>query len=46
MLDADVIACEDTRIAGRLFDLMRKKNLKELFFTNFNVNLKEIKDIQ
>jgi len=45
LLNADIIACEDTRVTGLLFKMMKEKRIKEKFYENFEINLGEIKDI-
>ena len=43
LLKADIIACEDTQITGKLFKMFKEKKIKEKFYENFEINLSEIK---
>lgn len=45
LLDSDIIACEDTRLTGLLFKLLKEKRIKEKFYEKFDINLAEIKDV-
>jgi len=42
LLDADVIACEDTRVTGNLLMLIKQRKLKEEMSEKFNLDLKEL----
>ena len=43
LLNADIIACEDTRVTGKLFKMFKDKRIKEKFYENFDINVAEIK---
>lgn len=44
LLNADIIACEDTRITGHLFTLIKTRKLKDQMEDQFGVNLRDLKD--
>lgn len=38
---ADIIACEDTRVTGKLLQLITKKKMKESFYNEFGITVEE-----
>lgn len=46
LLQADIIACEDTRVTGKLFKMLKDKRIKERFYSHFDIVMSDIKDIE
>jgi 16S rRNA (cytidine1402-2'-O)-methyltransferase len=45
LLESDIIACEDTRVTGKLFKMFKEKRIREKFYENFDLEVNEIKDV-
>ena len=45
LLNADIIACEDTRVTGKLFTMLKEKRIRDRFYRDFEVELNELKDV-
>lgn len=44
LLEADVIACEDTRVTGKLFKMLKDGRIRDRFYSDFDIQLPDIAD--